>query len=299
MLKKIISSFIIPLALISSSTVFAQESKYRVAVSNLIISDSIPQKQQEIVKNSSLIADVENAIRNGRKFELLTRRAAQLKAIREEQQFAKSELSAGDAAKEGELSNAQSLVQIEVLDFNFGRSASKVPNISNKYRVQDAARIEISVQIIDTSKGSVVASFPIKASSSGGSFIANGVGGASKAVLDKVLENAAGQLANQLSDTVFPITVIRAQGKKLYINRGNDSGLKIGEKFVIFENGEELVDPQTGESLGSAETEVGEGVISRINPKFSIVDVTKGDPSQMAAGFILRRPVNFSQKNQK
>lgn len=286
MLNKIFTPVLALVLLASSITLCAQESKYRVAVSNLIVSDSIPEKQQEIVKKSSLIADVENAIRNGRKFELLTRRESHLKAIREEQKFAKSDLAAGDAAHEGKFSNAQSLVQIEVLDFNFGRSASKVPNISNKYRVQDAARIELSVQIIDTSKGSVVASFPIKVSGSGGSFIANGVGGASKAVLDKVLENAAGQLANQLSDTVFPITVLRAQGKKLYINRGNDSGLKIGEKFIVFEPGEELVDPQTGESLGSAETEVGECTVSRINPKFSVVDVIKGDPSTFAAGFI-------------
>lgn len=292
---KIIVSVLLSLSFVSSSAL-AQDAKYRVAVSDLIVSEAIPAKQQEIVRKSSLISDVENAIRNGRKFELLTRRAAHLQAIRKEQEFAQSDLAAGDAANKGEFSNAQSLVQIEVLDFNFGRSASKVPNISNKYKVQDGARIELSVQIIDTSKGTVVASFPIKASNFGGSFIANGVGSPSRAVLDKTFETVAGQLANQLSDTVFPITVLRVQGKKLFINRGNDSGLKVGEKFVVFEPGEELVDPQTGESLGSAETEVGECTVSRINPKFSVVDVTSGDPASFAAGFILRRPVANNKK---
>ena len=296
MKNKLLCGLITSVLLLVSSVATAQNTKYRVAVSELIVSDAVPEKQQEIIKKSSLIADVENAIRNGRKFELLTRRASHLKAIRAEQNFAKSELSAGDAAEEGALSNAQSLVQIEVLDFNFGRASSKVPNISGKYRVQDSARIELSVQIIDTSKGSVVASFPIKSSASGGSFIANGVGAPATALLDKILSNAAGQLANQLSDTVFPITVLKVQGNKLFINRGNDSGLKMGEKFIVFEPGEELIDSQTGENLGSAETEVGECTISRINPKFSVANVTKGDAASFANGFILRRPTITNKK---
>jgi len=297
MLKKILVPMYAAGILLLSAASFAQEGKVRIAVSDLIISPAVSNKQQQIVKNSSLIADIENAIRNGRKFELLTRRASHLQAIRNEQTFAKSELAAGDAAQEGELSNAQTLVQVEVLDFNFNRNSSRVPNISNKYRVQDVARVELSVQILDTAKGSVKGSFPVKETSSGGSFIANGVGSPNNDILDAVLKKAAGSIANQLSDTIFPITVIKVSGKKLFINRGNDSGLKNGEKFVIFENGEELIDPQTGESLGSAETEVGEGVVSRINPKFSVVDITKGDPASMATGFILRRPIQISSKS--
>ena len=135
--------------------------KYRVAVSDLVISPGVPEKQASIVRNSSLIADIENAIRNGRKFELLTRRGAAMQAIRQEQEFAKSGLAAADAAAEGQMSNAQSLVQVEVTQFSFGRSSSRVPN-TEKYRVSDYCRIELSVQIIDTSRGSVSASFPIK-----------------------------------------------------------------------------------------------------------------------------------------
>lgn len=296
MLKKILLSALAASLFLEANVTYAQDARYRVAVSDLIVSDAISQKQQEIVKKSSLVADVENAIRNGRKFELLTRRAAHLKAIRDEQNFAKSDLSAGDAAREGELSNAQSLVQIEVLDFNFNRNSSRVPNISNKFRVQDVAKVELSVQILDTSKGTVVGSFLIKESGSGGSFIANGAGAPNNDLLDAVLKKTAGALANQLSDTIFPVTVIKVQGKKLFINRGNDSGLKVGETFIVFEPGEALIDPQTGENLGSAETEVGECKVSRINPKFSVVDVTKGDPSSFSEGFILRRPVLTTSK---
>ncbi len=176
--------------------------KYRVAVAELQISDAIPASQAKRVKDSSLMADIENAIRNGRKFELLTRRQETLTAIREEQKFATSELAAGDAATTGLLANAQALVQVEVLNFSYGRSSKKIPNLDNKYKVSDYCSIELSVQIVDTERGSVLASFPIKASSSSGSSITNGVGRAGGSVLDRTLQSAAAKLVNQMSDTI-------------------------------------------------------------------------------------------------
>jgi len=264
--------------------------KATVAVSELVISPSISEKQATIVRNSSLIADVENAIRNGRKFDLLTRRGAALEAIRKEQKFAQSGLAAGDAAVEGQLSNADLILLIEVTQFSFGRSSSRVPN-TEKYRVSDSCSIELSVQILDSSRGSVTASFPIKASAKSGTAMANKIGTANTAILSQTLEKAAASLANQLSDTVFPITVLSVKGKRLFVNRGNDSGLKPGDIFDVFEPGEELIDPETGENLGSTEMEVGKARVIRVNPKMTIMEVINGDPSYMQQGFILRAPV--------
>ena len=266
-------------------------AKYRVSVADLAVSDSLSEQQKKTVLTSSLIADIENAIRNGRKFELLTRRADALAEIRKEQAFAKSGLAAGDAATEGQLSNAQSIVKVTVESFSFGRSATKIPNLEGKYKVQDSASIALNVQILDTTKGTVTGAFPVKASSASGTSIRNGVGGASKSILEQTMAKAAGNLANQLSDTIFPITVIQVKGKRIWVNRGNDSGMKMGERFIVFEPGEDLIDPQTGENLGSAEMEVGEAKVTRINPKVTVLEVTKGDPAQIAQGFLLRRPV--------
>ncbi len=266
-------------------------AKYRVSVADLAVSDALSAQNKKTILNSSLLDSIENAIRNGRKFELLTRRADALAEIRKEQEFAKSGLAAGDAASEGQLSNAQSIVKVKVETFSFGRSSRKVPNLEGKYKVSDSASLALSVQIIDTTKGTVVASFPVKASSSTGESLSNGVGGASRGVLDRVIDAAAASVANQLSDTIFPITIIQVKGKNIWVNRGNDSGMKMGERFIVFEPGEALIDPQTGENLGSAETEVGEAKVTRINPKVTVLQITKGDATTIAQGFILRRPV--------
>ena len=277
--------------LMSGSALAEAVAKYRVSVADLAVSDSVSAKNRKCVLESSLISNIENAIRNGRKFELLTRRADALAEIRKEQEFAKSGLTAADAAAEGQLSNAQSVIKVTVESFNFGRSASKVPNLEGKYKVSDNASISMSVQILDTTKGTVVGAFPVKASSSSGTSVSNGIGSPSRAILDQALERAAGNLANQLSDTIFPITVIQAKGKRLWVNRGNDSGMKQGETFIVYEPGEDLIDPQTGENLGSAEMEVGVAKVVRVNPKVTILDLTKGEPDSIGQGFILRRPV--------
>ena len=278
--------------LLASGAAMAEAlAKYRVSVADLSVSDALSAQSRKTVMESSLIDSIENAIRNGRKFELVTRHADALAEIRKEQEFAKSGLAAGDAAAEGQLSNAQSVVKVKVESFAFGRQATKIPNLEGKYKVSDSASLSLSVQIIDTTKGTVTASFPVKASASSGTSIRDGVGGASRAVLDNAIERAAGSLANQLSDTVFPITVIQVKGKRIWVNRGNDSGMKMGERFIVYEPGEELIDPQTGENLGSAEMEVGEAKVVRINPKVTLLDITSGDPSMIGQGFILRRPV--------
>ncbi len=283
-------SFVL-IAITCINSLAAEEGKFRVAVGDLVISPALSPNAAKTVRDSSLMADIENALRNGRKFEVLTRRASAMAAVRKEQMLAASDLSSGNAAQSGQISNAQAIVNVEVLSFSFGRSSRAVPNIANKWTVSDSCSIELSVQIIDTRTTSILASFPIKSSNSSGTAVVNSVGGASTSVLDKALENAAGSLANRVSDTIFPINVVSVKGKQIWINRGDDSGMKLGEIFEVFEPGEEMFDPQTKESLGTTETEVGKAKVTRINPKVSVVELTSGDPAGIKTGFILRRPI--------
>ncbi|HEC62269.1 MAG TPA: hypothetical protein ENI27_08455 [bacterium] len=54
-------------------------------------------------------------------------------------------------------------------------------------------------------------------------------------------ERISGQIARILSSTT------------LIINRGTEHGVKNGMKFIIFEEGDEITDPETGESMGHYE----------------------------------------------
>ena len=302
MSRKLLSGLNIFLSILMMLTItsaaFAQSPmkpapKYRVAVGDLIISDSVSKSQADIIRKSTLLMDIENAFRNTRKFDVLTRRASHLDAILKEQEFASSDLSAGDAAQSGQLKNAQAIINVEVLRFSFGRSAKAVPNLEGKWNVSDYCSLELSVQIIDTQSGSINAAFPITASSGSGTYMSNSRGGSSSSILNKTLEKASVSLTNVFSDTVFPALVIKVQGKQIWVNRGNDSAMKMGDVFEIFQPGEDLIDPSTGENLGSAEMSVGRAKVVRINPKVTLMDIISGDPAQIQASFILRRPVKI------
>lgn len=237
----------------------AESGKFRIAVSDLIISDAVSKGNKETILNSSLMADIENALTNSRKFEVVTRRADDVENIINEQNFAKSDYAAGDAATQGWMKNAEALVIVEITSFAFGRSAAAVPNIDNKWNVSDNCSIKMSAKIVDTTTGTILASFPVEASSGSGIFmVSGGKGGASRSIMEKTMTKAAGVLVNRISDTVFPVKVATVQdAENIWINRGDDSGLKVGETFDVFAPGEELIAPDTGESLGTTETRVG------------------------------------------
>ncbi|MDI6809754.1 MAG: CsgG/HfaB family protein [Candidatus Eisenbacteria bacterium] len=52
------------------------------------------------------------------------------------------------------------------------------------------------------------------------------------------------------------IAKLSADGSVI-INSGAEAGVQVGDKFVVYRAGEEVIDPDTGESLGSEETAVG------------------------------------------
>jgi curli biogenesis system outer membrane secretion channel CsgG len=68
--------------------------------------------------------------------------------------------------------------------------------------------------------------------------------------------------------------IIKVEGGKAWINMGEMSGLKAGDKFTILSVGEELRDPDTGEVLGVEESTIGEGVVVDVQERFSIMTVT-------------------------
>jgi len=68
------------------------------------------------------------------------------------------------------------------------------------------------------------------------------------------------------------VKIIKIAGNQVYINSGGADGEKVGRVYGIYRVGEEMVDPDTGESLGSEEEKVGTAKVVKVNPKFSIAE---------------------------
>jgi curli biogenesis system outer membrane secretion channel CsgG len=70
--------------------------------------------------------------------------------------------------------------------------------------------------------------------------------------------------------------VIKVEGNKVWINLGSNAGIKIGDEFGVFRKGEELIDPDTGQSLGADEEKVGIVVVTEVKTKYSVATIRTG-----------------------
>ena len=80
------------------------------------------------------------------------------------------------------------------------------------------------------------------------------------------------EFVKQIGATPASGSVIKAEGQRVWVNLGSDS-VAVGDVLTVMAKGEELIDPDTGISLGSSDTEVGRIRIAQAQEKFSIAQV--------------------------
>jgi curli biogenesis system outer membrane secretion channel CsgG len=99
---------------------------------------------------------------------------------------------------------------------------------------------------------------------------------ASKAIVERLAAgNTLAKITGASGSTGgIDARVIKTDGNRAYINMGSSSGVKVGDKFAIFNVGEELVDPVTGAKLGAEEKQTGTGIVTDVQEKFAIMNVT-------------------------
>lgn len=266
--------------------------KPRVAVLQPTVSDKISNSSRKHLNLEKLQAEMEASFLATRKFDVVTRNKSSLQVIRDEQKFAESDLAAGDAAESGALQNADYLINSKVHVFGFYTVTKKVPNLQSKYFRTDHGVLEINAQVLDTKTGKVTTTFNLKSSFSTKQRMVNSKNGTpSPEQFTKLAKNVSGQMADQFLDLVFPVMIIKVSGNKVYLNRGKDGGFKKDMLLNVYSPGESLIDPYTGEDLGSAEEYVGQIKVDRINPKMTTATFNPGKmEGDVGTGYIVRKP---------
>ncbi|MCX7564419.1 hypothetical protein OS176_12905 [Xanthomonadaceae bacterium XH05] len=80
-------------------------------------------------------------------------------------------------------------------------------------------------------------------------------------------------------------SVVKADGNGIYLNLGAGS-VQVGDRLSLMSKGEALIDPETGISLGSEESEIGSVEVTSVQDKFSIARLSGGKMPK--AGDIVR-----------
>lgn len=263
-----------------------------VAIKDAKVSKSISPSAAKNLNTRKLLKEMEASFLATRKFNVVTRSKDSLEDIRDEQKFAESDFSTGDAAESGKFKSADFLILPEIHQFSFYAKTHKVPNLQSKYFRTDHGSLEINVQVVDTVSGEIKATFALKDSFSTKERMVNQGGGVpAKEHFSKMAKDVSAQMADQFLALVYPVEIISVKGENVYLNRGQDGGLKVGDILDIYMKGEALIDPHTGEQLGSAEEYVGKVKVAKINPKFTIASILQDKlEGEMSVGCIVRKP---------
>ena len=90
---------------------------------------------------------------------------------------------------------------------------------------------------------------------------------------------------------------MKADAAQIYTNLGADS-VAVGDRLQVMKKGEELIDPETGISLGGSMTSLGEIEVSQVQEKFSIARPvslsTTPDRGDKVMGTKVAAPLEFA-----
>lgn len=240
----------------------------------------------------AIVTDVMNS--TGR-FRLVERQA--LDSVLQEQDLASSgRIAKPSGAKTGNVLGAQYLVQVVVTDYEakvsgksggLGALTKSVPMLGGVGIGGGQGRVGMNFRLIDAETSEVMYTKQVESVIKESSLTFGGVGFSSSGALGGFISSYAktpiGQaviaginkgvyeLVQQIGAEPASGSVIQAKGNQVWVNIGSDN-VNVGDVLMVMAKGEELIDPDTGISLGSSDTQIGSIKVSVSQEKFSIAD---------------------------
>lgn len=169
---------------------------------------------------------------------------------------------------------------------------------------KNTAQVTAIITLTDTTTGEIVGKERVVGKAGGAGLrvgysgaIGGELGGFAKTPMGEaaqdVINQAAAFLAKKMEQFPFEGSVIKVSDRgQVLINRGSEFGVEVGQSLVMVEEGEELVDPDTGALLGSEEgEEIGSLKVAKVAEKISYCDVVSGEKDP-AVGTVVKAASN-------
>jgi len=240
----------------------------------------------------SLDSQLISAFQQTRKFDVLAR--SDLKDVLKEQDLGGSgNTDAADpaAAKAFRLAGAQYVVVSTIDDFQDNVQEAEFAEIGRK-ATRRQVRLSMVAKIYDTTTGRLLETANLQLDNS--AFVRNPeflVGEQGGSLTEKAIQEMARLMseraANRVVDVLLPAKVLAARDGNVTINRGDGTGIAVGQTWQVLAQGQALIDPDTGENLGSEEVPVGLIRITSVLPKTAVGEIC-GENRGVATGCVLR-----------
>jgi hypothetical protein len=72
------------------------------------------------------------------------------------------------------------------------------------------------------------------------------------------IEDIVGVIDQNSENVAFSGKILKVNDSEVLFKPGQDAGVKAGQRFFVYSKGEDVIDPDTGLSLGSEEKKIGE-----------------------------------------
>ena len=261
------------------------------------------------------------------RFRLVER--TELSNVLAEQDLASSgRVAKPSGAKTGNVLGAEYLVQLVITDYETNTSGTdkgigglltkRVPLLGGVKAGSSTGRVGMNVRLIDAETSEITFTKQIEAviketnlSFGGAGLIGDvGLGGfmsqyaktpVGQAVIAGI-NQAVFELIKQVGSKPAEGSIVKADAAQIYTNLGSDS-VAVGDRLQVMQQGEELIDPETGISLGGSMTSLGEIEVSQVQEKFSIarpvslsVTPARGDK---VMGTKIAAPLEFAKSFKK
>jgi len=275
--------------------------KKRIAVIDFEV--KVPRAHRNI--GSGMAEMLTTALHETGKFIVLERKAIQ--DIIKEQDFGESgRVRKETAAKIGEILGAQVLVRGAVTELEEGVGGAGVGGVLLKKKAgaglrTTSAHVACDIRMYDAITGVILESKSEEARASSVGVVLAGVlrtgdivgaGFSAKTPLGKATRECIEKIVNVIVDKMETIPwqarIVKVSDGNVYINVGADAGIRKGEVFKVCTIGEELIDPETGLSLGAEETYAGKIEIRKVEKKYAVATILEGEGFER--GDVVRLP---------
>lgn len=176
-------------------------------------------------------------------------------------------IDSATAVKIGQVMGLEAIVVGSVSQFGVKKEGSDYLITQSKRQV---AEVAVDLRLIDVQSGQVILADSGKgtAKTTKASFLGMGTKGgydetlegeALRAALVQFVENAA----SQLNKKAWSCMIADAYGEELYLNAGQDSGVKPGLELDCYRQGAEIRDPRSNLVIGHREEYIGRAEVQR------------------------------------
>ena len=199
------------------------------------------------------------------------------------------------------LSGNNTQIKIDGVDYLVYGAITDMSSEAKEFKTDGFATVRVTnrfgvdIKIVDTLSGEIRRAESIVAVIDSGSGVATkdfsnlevGTNG-----LVEAQRIVAKRSAALLAESIFPVRVVDIFNDEIYLNYG-DSILSIGDRLKVIQEGKEIIDQDTGLSLGSRQKVLGEIEITSVDSNMSIAKITKSN-AEFTVGSIAKMIIDNS-----